>query len=74
MAWERVTLHGLMLHAKRRVAFGRPGSPGDETKLARELFIRAALVQGEVGEDWLKKWRFLQHNQKLVHEIEEPDR
>ncbi len=65
VAWERVTLHGLTLHAKRRVNYG-PMDP----KLARELFIRGALVEGEVGEDWLKKWRFLQHYQKLKTEIE----
>jgi ATP-dependent helicase HrpA len=65
VAWERVTLHGLTLHAKRRVNYG-PMDP----KLARELFIRGALVEGEVGEDWLKKWRFLQHYQKLKAEIE----
>ncbi len=65
VAWERVTLHGLVLHAKRRINYG-PKDP----KLGRELFIRGALVEGEVGEDWLKKWRFLQHYQKLKTEIE----
>jgi ATP-dependent helicase HrpA len=65
VAWERVTLHGLTLHAKRRVNYG-PMDP----KLARELFIRGALVEGEVGEDWVKKWAFLRHYQKLKTEIE----
>jgi ATP-dependent helicase HrpA len=65
VAYERVTLHGLTLHAKRRIHYG-PKDP----KLARELLIRGALVNGEVGEDWLKKWRFLQHYQKLKAEIE----
>ncbi|MCF8150408.1 MAG: ATP-dependent RNA helicase HrpA [Burkholderiaceae bacterium] len=65
VAWERVTLHGLMLHAKRRVHYG-PSDP----KLAREILIRQALVEGQVGEDWVKKWRFFQHNAKLVREIE----
>ncbi|MDP2752537.1 MAG: ATP-dependent RNA helicase HrpA, partial [Rhodocyclaceae bacterium] len=65
VAWERVTLHGLLLHAKRRVHYG-PMDP----KLSRELLIRHALVQGEVNEDWLRKWRFLQHNQKLTRDIE----
>ncbi len=65
VAWERVTLHGLLLHGKRRVHFG----PMD-AKLSREILIRNALVHGEVGEDWLKKWRFLQHNQKLMGDIE----
>ena len=65
VAWERVTLHGLTLHAKRRVHYG-PMNPQE----ARELFIRGALVAGEVGEDWFKRWRFLQHYQKLKMEIE----
>ncbi|MDP2194527.1 MAG: ATP-dependent RNA helicase HrpA, partial [Rhodocyclaceae bacterium] len=67
VAWERITLHGLLLHAKRRVSFGKAS---DEVTLARELLIRGALVNGEVGEDWVRKWRFLQHNQKLKTEIE----
>ncbi len=65
VAWERVTLHGLLLHPKRKVHYG-PIDP----KLAREILIRSALVHGEVGEDWLKKWRFLQHNLKLTRDIE----
>ena len=65
VAYERVTLHGLTLHAKRRLHYG----PKD-TKLARELLIRGALVEGQVGDEWLKKWRFLQHFQKLKLEIE----
>ena len=65
VAWERVTLHGLMLHAKRRVHYG-PMDP----KLAREILIREALVEGQVGEDWVKKWRFFQHNARLKKEIE----
>ncbi|MBK6907883.1 MAG: ATP-dependent RNA helicase HrpA [Rhodocyclaceae bacterium] len=65
VAWERVTLHGLVLHAKRRIHYG-PMSPAE----ARGILIRGALVNGEVGEDWLKKWRFLQHNLKLKGEIE----
>jgi len=65
VAWERVTLHGLMLHAKRRVHYG-PSDP----QLAREILIREALVEGQVGEDWVRKWRFFQHNAKLMKEIE----
>jgi ATP-dependent helicase HrpA len=70
VAWERVTLHGLLLQAKRRVVFGKPGAPAADVKAAREILIRSALVEGEVGEDWAKRWRFFQHNQKLLREIE----
>ncbi|NJD35342.1 MAG: ATP-dependent RNA helicase HrpA [Betaproteobacteria bacterium] len=65
VAWERGTLHGLMTHAKRRLHYG-PTDP----KLAREILIREALVGGQVGEDWVRKWRFYQHNAKLMKEIE----
>jgi ATP-dependent helicase HrpA len=65
VAWERVTLHGLLIHAKRRVHYANM-----DAKLSREILIRHALVLGEVNDDWLRKWRFLQHNQKLLREIE----
>ncbi|MCX8085265.1 MAG: ATP-dependent RNA helicase HrpA [Rhodocyclaceae bacterium] len=65
VAYERVTLHGLTLHAKRRIHFG-PKDP----KLAREIMIRGALVEGQVTDEWLKKWKFLQHYQRLKAEIE----
>ena len=64
-AWERVTLHGLLIAGRRRVLYSSV-DPG----LCREILIRSALVRGEVGEDWLKTWRFLQHNQKLMADIE----
>ncbi|RTL55890.1 MAG: ATP-dependent RNA helicase HrpA [Rhodocyclaceae bacterium] len=70
VAWERVTLHGLLIHARRRVNFGKPDGPLADQKLARDILIREALVRGDVNEDWLKKWRFMQHNQKLMREIE----
>lgn len=69
-AWERVTLHGLLIHGKRRIAYGRPGAPAEDIRIARELLIREGLVEGEVGEDWSKRWRFFQHNRKLVRDIE----
>ena len=65
VAFERATLHGILLYAKRRINYG-PRDP----KLARELFIRGALVNGQVHEDYVKRARFLQHNQKLIRDIE----
>lgn len=65
VAFERATLHGILLYAKRRINYG-PRDP----KLARELFIRGALVNGQVQEDYVKRARFLQHNQKLIRDIE----
>ena len=60
-AFERATLYGLVVYHQRRVDYGRVDPP-----LARELFIRHALVEGE----WDCRWPFLAHNRKLVEQIE----
>ena len=62
MAHERVTLYGVPLVADRLVQFGRIDPP-----LARELFIRHALVYGE----WRSRHRFLETNRRLLEEAEE---
>ncbi len=62
VAMERGTLYGLTLYQQRRVSFA-PHDP----KLARELFIREALVAGELD----ARLPFYQHNQRLVREIED---
>jgi ATP-dependent helicase HrpA len=61
VALESGTLYGLPLYANRRVNYG----PFDPT-LARELFIRAALVEGELE----TRAPFFAHNRRLVEEIE----
>lgn len=65
IGFERATLHGITLYARRRVQFG-PLDP----KLARQVFIREALVQGQVPEDYPKRAPFFRHNMQLVAEIE----
>ncbi|MCC7485013.1 MAG: ATP-dependent RNA helicase HrpA [Burkholderiales bacterium] len=60
-AYERVTLYGLTLVPRRRVAYG-PINP----KEAREVLIRGALVAGEFD----TRGAFLAHNQRLVKEVE----
>lgn len=62
MARERVTLYGVPLVADRLVQYGRIDAP-----LARELFIRHALVQRE----WDSRHRFLTENARLLEEAEE---
>ncbi len=62
MARERVTLYGVPLVADRLIQYGRIDPP-----LARELFIRHALVQGE----WDSRHRFLAENARLLEEAEE---
>ncbi|MBE1550647.1 ATP-dependent helicase HrpA [Mycobacterium sp. OAS707] len=62
MAFERVTLYGLPLVARRRINYAQI-----EPELARELFIRHALVEG----DWQTRHHFLRDNARLREELEE---
>lgn len=62
VANERVTLYGVPLVTDRSVQFGRI-----DPTLARELFIRHALVYGE----WSSRHRFLDTNRRLLEEAEE---
>ncbi|MDR7252343.1 ATP-dependent helicase HrpA [Nocardioides sp. BE266] len=62
MARERVTLYGVPLVADRLVQYGKVDPP-----LARELFIRHALVQRE----WDSRHKFLTENARLLEEAEE---
>jgi ATP-dependent helicase HrpA len=62
MAHERVTLYGVPLVADRLVSYGKVDVP-----LARELFIRHALVYGE----WHTRHRFMETNRRLLEEAEE---
>jgi len=64
-AWERGTLHGLTLYSQRGVGY-RDVDPGR----CRELLIREGLVAGQIAEGVARGMGFLQHNQKLVAEIE----
>ena len=62
MAYERVTLYGLPLVARRRVGYAAV-----EPAVARELFIRHALVEG----DWQTRHHFFRDNARLRAELEE---
>ncbi len=62
MAFERVTLYGLPLVPRRRVNYAQV-----EPELARELFIRHALVEG----DWQTRHHFFRDNARLREELEE---
>ena len=61
-AYERATLYGVPLVADRLVPLGR-----HQPDVARELFIRHALVQGE----WHTRHRFFETNRRLLEEAEE---
>ncbi len=60
-AYEKVTLYGLTIVAKRQVRYG----PIDPVE-ARRLFIRHALVLGEFE----TSAPFFKHNQRLIEDIE----
>lgn len=62
MAYERVTLYGLPLAVRRRVGYARI-----EPVVARELFIRHALVEGQ----WHTRHHFFADNARLRAELEE---
>jgi ATP-dependent helicase HrpA len=62
MAHERVTLYGVPLVADRVVTLGR-----HQPDVARELFIRHALVQGE----WRARHKFFETNRRLLEEAAE---
>jgi ATP-dependent helicase HrpA len=61
VALERGTLYGLPVYANRRVRFA-PFDPD----LARDIFIRSALVEG----DFDTRAPFFAHNRRLLAEIE----
>jgi ATP-dependent helicase HrpA len=61
MAFEQVTLYGLIIVGKRKVNFNHI-----EPATCRDIFIREALVNG----DSFIKEAFLRDNQQLVNEIE----
>jgi ATP-dependent helicase HrpA len=62
MAYERATLYGLPLAARRRVGYAHV-----EPMVARELFLRHALVEG----DWQNRHHFFGDNARLRLELEE---
>jgi len=62
MAFERISLYGLVLVEKQRVHYG----PIDRA-VSRELLIRSGLVEGGMR----RSPAFLRHNQALAAEIEE---
>jgi len=61
LASERVTLYGLPIVAARTVQYGRI-----DPAIARELFIRHALVEG----DWDQRHAFMRENARRVEEVE----
>lgn len=64
-AFERGVLHGLTIYAQRAVQYRRI-----DPALCRELLIREGLVAGEISAEAITRLPFLQHNLRLVADIE----
>ncbi|HZP93107.1 MAG TPA: ATP-dependent RNA helicase HrpA [Burkholderiales bacterium] len=62
VASEQVSVYGLIVVPRRQVLFG-PVDPA----VSRELFIRGALVAGEIN----ARAPFLEHNRRLIQEVQE---
>ncbi|MBM6623235.1 ATP-dependent RNA helicase HrpA [Micrococcaceae bacterium RIT802] len=62
MGYEKATLYGVTVIPQRRIQYGRV-----DPELARELFIRHALVEG----DWKTHHKFFQRNRRLLADIDE---
>ena len=62
IALERATLYGIVVYQNRRVNFGLV-----DPAVAREIFIREALVNGE----WETRLPFLAHNAKMVSQVQD---
>ena len=66
VAFERATLYGLVVYSGRRKPFDKV-----DPHAAREMFLRQALVAGDVLPDWGKRLPFLAANEKLIAKVEE---
>src|SRR5690606_24887448 len=72
MAFKRTILYGLILREKERVGYGKI-----DPILSREIFIRAALVEGDYVKSYVKsnarnahtKGDFFTHNQNLIENV-----
>lgn len=62
LGYEKVTLFGLPVIAQRRIQYWRV-----DAELARDLFIRHALVEG----DWRTHHKFFARNRQVLQEIDE---
>src|SRR5882672_2910608 len=71
MAFERATLYGLLVYNQRRVPYG-----AKDPALARQLFIRGALVDGDYETNapfWVHNRRLLCEIRELEHKSRRPD-
>ena len=65
VAFERATLHGLVVVPRRPVSYSK-----FDPALCRQIFIRSALVEGELPDEVARHAKFFQANAKLIADIE----
>ena len=65
VAFERATLYGLVVYSGRRVPFAKA-----DPVLARQIFIREALVGQEWSDEMFRRLPFLAANRKLIAQVE----
>ena len=65
VALERATLYGLVVYSGRRVGFDKV-----DPQAAREMFIRQALVAGDLLPETHRRLPFLAANEKLIAQVE----
>lgn len=72
MGYEKISLYGLTLIEKKRISYSQV-----DARLCREIFIRAALVEGQYGEHPKRKHHkgvindFFTHQQKLLDDLDD---
>ncbi len=64
MAFEKVSLFGLVIVPRRKVRYG-----SIDTAKSRELFLWHGLVEGDIEETMARRIDFFEHNQKLLEEV-----
>lgn len=66
IALERAILYGLTVYSQRRVEYRRV-----DPAVAREVFIREALVAGLTEDTWDTRLPFWSHNRRVLREVEQ---
>ena len=66
IAYERASLYGLPIYHGRRKSFSQA-----DPHAAREIFLRAALVEGQWPDDWPRRLPFVAANARAIAQVQE---
>lgn len=64
MGYDRITLYGLVLSEKRPVNY-----KDVDAQVAREVFIRSALVEGKYPKNTKARGTFFKHNEQVIESV-----